>query len=258
MSDYGLTVYNDNGGLMFDSSRKMNSYVVTEIGTGSVPSVTLGSDDFVFVKIPYGQSANFSTSVVFIGANITTPIGFYKQDFTLTSSNGISTTTWTSPVAVALDYFVVQHSSKVSSTDDHGLIVYNEDQTVQFDSRSITLGQHFKINSFYETRTVDAWSPQNGGVPLGSSGDYVEISQWAVKIVGGLINNSVVTGLWIGPRYAIDYFSTAIDFGGGNGDGPPGPAGGNGLPGSGGGTTTMSTETYKSSINGIITTGVLI
>ena len=260
MSDYGLTVYNDNNGLMFDSSRKMNSYVVTEIGTGSSPSVTLGSDSFVFVKVPYVQASNFANSVVFMGAPLTIPVtspGFYKQDMTVSSSYGISTTTWTSPTAATLDYFVVQHSSQVSSTDDYGLIVYNEDQTVQFDSRSITLGQHFKINSFYETRTVDAWSPQNNGEQLGSSGDYIEISKWTSGTVGGLASSSSVIGLMIAQRYAIDYFSTAIDFGNNSDDdGPAGPPGGNGLPSSGGGTTT-STETYRNSINGMITTGVL-
>ena len=176
---------------------------------------------------------------------------------TVSSSYGISTTTWTSPTAATLDYFVVQHSSQVSSTDDYGLIVYNEDQTVQFDSRSITLGQHFKINSFYETRTVDAWSPQNNGEQLGSSGDYIEISKWTSGTVGGLASSSSVIGLMIAQRYAIDYFSTAIDFGNNSDDdGPAGPPGGNGLPSSGGGTTT-STETYRNSINGMITTGVL-
>lgn len=262
MSDYGLTVYNDNNGLMFDSSRKMNSYVVTEIGTGSGPSVTLDSDDFVFVKVPYGQANSFANTVVFMGGPLTIPPtqpAFYGQDMSFTNNNGISTTTWTSPTPAILDYFVVQHSSKVSSTDDYGLVVYNEDQTIQFDSRSITLGQHFKINSFYETRTVDAWSPQNGGEQLGSSGDYIEISKWTSGIVGGLISSSSVLGLKIAQRHAIDYFSTAIDLGnsGDDDDSPAGPPGGNGLPTSGGNFTT-STESYSNSINGIILTGVLI
>jgi hypothetical protein len=247
---------------MFDSSRKMNSYVVTEIGTGLGPSITIGSDDFVFVKVPYGQASSFATTVVFMGAPLTIPPtapAFYGQDFTLTNNNGISNTTWTSPTPVILDYFVVRHSSQISSTDDYGLVVYNEDQTVQFDSRSITLGQHFKINSFYETRTVDAWSPQNGGEELGSSGDYVELSKWTNGVVGGLITSSTVIGLWIGPRHAINYFSTAIDLGnsGDDDDSPLGPPGGNGLPTSGGNFAT-STESYNNSINAMIVTGVLI
>ena len=71
MSDYGLTVYNSNNGLMFDSRRKMNSYVVSEIGTGTGPSVTTNgpfstSDaDFVFIKIPDGQINAFSDQDIF-------------------------------------------------------------------------------------------------------------------------------------------------------------------------------------------------
>jgi len=255
MSDYGLTVYNDNNGLMFDSSRKMNSYVVTEIGTGSGPSVTLDSDDFVFVKVPYGQANSFATTVVFMGAPLTIPPttpAFYGQDMTVTNNYGISTTTWTSPTLATLDYLVVQHSSKVSSTDNYGLVVYNEDQTIQFDSRSITLGQHFKINNFYETRTVDAWSPQNGGEQLGSSGDYVEILKWTSGTVGGFASSSSVTGLRIAQRYVINYFSTAIDLGNNNDNDEPGGNGSNfGIP-------TSSTESYSNSINGMILTGVLI
>ena len=55
-NEYGLTVYNDNNGLMFDSRRGMNSYVVTEVSSGTGPTVPSGAGtlpisdaDFIFV-----------------------------------------------------------------------------------------------------------------------------------------------------------------------------------------------------------------
>lgn len=252
MSDYGLTVYNENNGLMFDSSRKMNSYVVTEIGTGTGPNVTVGPDDFVFVKVPYGQASNLTNTVVLWSSVMTLPptaAGFFGRTYSVINlAANIYSTTFTSAVPVTLDYFVVQHSSNVSSTDEYGLVVYNEDQTVQFDSRSIKLGQHFQITEYYQTRTVDTWSPQNGGEVLGSSGDYIEISRWTRGTIGTFEAATDIVGLDIGQRLAINYFSTDINFGNtGVGERTEGAQTG----------TIASNETYRNHIDGMILAAVL-
>lgn len=242
MSEYGLVVYNGNGGLMFDSSRKMNSYVVTEIGTGTSPSTTIASDDFLFVKIPSNQASSFANTVIFMGFNGQ----FYGRVGTFNYSGDSSFATATS---VTLDYFVVKHSSKVSSTDNYGLVVYNEDNTIQFDSRSVTYGQHFLITSYHEPRSVDAWSTTNGGISLGSNSDYWEISNWTSGTLSSFEGDTSLVGLMFsGDPYAINYFSSGNSFGGGS-EGPPGsPSGG----------STTSNETWRSSITGMILSAELI
>jgi len=246
MSEYGLTVYNDNGGLMFDSSRKMNSYIITEIGTGTGPSATVASDDFLFVKIPSGQASSFANTVIFMGVGFNAQ--FYGRVGTFNNSGDSS---FANATAVTLDYFVVKHSSKVSSTDDYGLTVYNEDNTIQFDSRSIKLGQHFLITEYHEPRSVDAWSTTNGGISLGSNSDYWEISNWTSGTLSSFEGDTSLVGLlFSGAPYAINYFSTAgsgFGFGGGN-EGPFG----------GGGSTTTSSETWGDSITGMILSAELI
>lgn len=241
MSNYGLTVYNNNGGLMFDSSRKMNSYIVTEIGTGTGPSTTIASDDFLFVKVPSGQANNFANTVIFMGFNGQ----FYGRVGTFNNSGDSS---FASATAVTLDYFVVKHSSKVSSTDDYGLIVYNEDQTIQFDSRTIVLGQHFKITEYHEPNSVDAWSTTNGGVSLGDNTDYWEISNWTIGSLSSFEGDTSIVGIMFsGAPYAINYFSTAgSGFGGGE------------EPGGFGGGTTTSSESWGNSVQGMILSAELI
>jgi hypothetical protein len=248
MSEYGLTVYNDNGGLMFDSSRKMNSYIITEIGTGTSPSTTVASDDFLFVKIPSNQASSFANTVIFMGAGFNAQ--FYGRVGTFNNSGDSS---FANATAVTLDYFVVKHSSKVSSTDDYGLTVYNEDNTIQFDSRSIKLGQHFQITEYHEPRSVDAWSTTNGGISLGSNSDYWEISNWTSGTLssfggpdGG--DTSLIGLMFSGAPYAINYYSLAgSGFGGGN-EGPF----------FGGGSSTTSSETWGNSITGMILSAELI
>ena len=205
MSNYGLVVNNANGGLMFDSQRKMNSYVVTEIGYSSTsPSTTIANDDFVFVKVPSGQAANFANTVIFLS-----PLGsFYGRVKTDPNVPG-DPTTFSSASLVNLDYFVVKHSSKVTSTENYGLVIYNEDGTVQFDSRSITLGNHFLITGYNETRSVDAWSAIDGGASLGDINDYWEISRWTSGTLATFGQETAIVGIWFNNvPYAINYFSS--------------------------------------------------
>ena len=246
-NEYGLTVYNNNGGLMFDTRRGMNSYVVTEVTTGTGPTVPDGtwnaeeqtgtlpiSDaDFIFVKLP----ASLSDSVIYYNHFDSK---FYSRTFSISNSNGITNTTWGAPTEATLDFFTVKHSSKVSSTDEYGLIVYNEDETIQFDSRSVQQANHFQVTSFIQSGFSGAWGPLGGGTPLGNSGHYWEISKWT----GGSVfsfEGLDVTGIWgagDGP-YAINYTSVS-----GMGGGFPG------------GSTTSS-ETWSSKIYGTIMSAVL-
>lgn len=244
-NEYGLTVYNDNNGLMFDSRRGMNSYVVTEVSSGTGPTVPSGAGtlpisdaDFIFVKLP----ASLSNSVIYYN-HFTSK--FYSRTFSISSSNGITNTTWGSPAEATLDFFTVKHSSKVSSTDDYGLIVYNPDGTIQFDSRSVQQSNHFQITSFIQSGFSGAWGPLGGGTsldPLSGNGDYWEISKWTGG--GGLSFDSLqITGIWPagnGP-YAINYSSVSGGIGG--------------FPGGMSGTT--ATETWSSKIYGTIMTSVL-
>ena len=238
-NEYGLTVYNNNGGLMFDTRRGMNSYVITEVGTGTSPASETpwgNNEDFVFVKLP----ASLSDSVIYYDAFTNK---FYSRTFDISYSNGISNTTWGTPTEATLDFFTVKHSSKVSSTDNYGLIVYNEDETIQFDSRSVQQANHFQITSFIQAGFSGAWSPQGGGTSLGSLGDYWEIGSWTNGgSLGDFFDGLNITGIWgagNGP-YAIRYTSV-----GGTGSTFPG------FP------STTSTETWNSKIYGKIMSAVL-
>lgn len=229
-NDYGLVVYNDNGGLMFDSSRKMNSYVVTEIGTGTAPSSTIAGDDYLFVAIPSGQAEYMSSFVIF-------------RQFVTNKFYGYNLSTGADATLLTLDYFVIKHASKVTSNEDYGLVVYNSDSTVQFDSRAITLGQHFRITSYTGYREADAWQPGSGGTSLGSLTDYWEINQWTVG--AGVFGSSAFGGL--------DKAVTGIGF---VGNGPFAYDYSQVQDGVGGSTTT--TETYRPSINRIILSAELV
>lgn len=237
-NEYGLTVYNNNGGLMFDTRRGMNSYVVTEVGTGSSPpsEYPWGSDaNFIFVKL----APSLSDSVIYYDAFTNK---FYSRTFDISYSNGISNTTWGSPTEATLDYFIVKHSSDVTSTDDYGLIVYNEDETIQFDSRSVQQSNHFQVTSFIQPGFSGAWSPQGGGTSLGSLGDYWEIASWTNGGSGsGFFDSLNITGIWGagGGPYAIRYTSVSGGIGG--------------FPGG----STTSTETWNSKIYGKMMSAVL-
>lgn len=250
-NEYGLTVYNNNNGLMFDTRRGMNSYVVTEVSTGTGPSVPEGtwdpetqtgtfpiSDaDFVFVKLP----ASYSDSIIYYNAFESK---FYASTFDVSYANGIPSTTWGTPTEATLDFFTVKHSSKVSSTDDYGLIIYNDDGTIQFDSRSVQQAKHFQITSFIQPGYSGAWGPSGGGSSLGSLNDYWEISSWTNGSFSGF-GGMNITGIWGagGGPYAINYSSVS-----GGGDSPGGFPGG----------STTSSETWGSKIYGQIMSAQLI
>ena len=167
-NNYGLVVNNNDGGVMFDSRKGMSSYVIREMGTGTgVPDSSNIEDEFIFIRPPSGQENALSSKIIFAsprvnGANIV----FLQYD------NDTDTA-----IEVTLDYFVVTHSDNVSiGSDNYGLQIKNSDNSIQFDSRSIKLGSHFKINTYHPPRTVNGQASQSG--VLGDYDDYWEIGKW--------------------------------------------------------------------------------
>lgn len=189
--DYGLTVYNNNGGLMFDSRRKMDSYVITEVGTGSTPDTHADFDDFVFVKVP----PSMHEYVVFmsmptIDQNGVSTGSFYGYKVDVDDGNA---------ELLNLEYFIAKHSSKVSREGDYGLVIRNEDGSIQFDSRSVKTGNHFKITSAVEPKSYQCFRPQGPAADsLGDISDYWEIRTWTWGMgvfFGSMVQERVVQGL---------------------------------------------------------------
>lgn len=233
MSDYGLTVYNNNGGLMFDTRRDMNSYVVTEVGTGNSVSLegpetsgslNLGEGDFLFVAIPSGQASAMSQYVIFLSFDIST----LSVKFT-----GYPIDTGGAFVDLTLDYFVVKHAKNVTSTDTHGLVVYNDDSTIQFDSRAVKTGNHFTITSYTQPNSTIGWTPTTGGVDLGDPSDYWEIS-WSSG-TSTSFEGTYVRGIRLTADPLYYNYNKVTSSSGGEGFGEGGFGGG----------STTTTETYS-------------
>jgi len=266
--DYALTVYNDNGGLMFDSRRKMSSYVVTEVGTGVQPVDTDIDlfEDLVFIRPPAGQRQFMTQYVIFRSIpSISTdsdgngnPIlvnngKFYGYD--IAADDGTAD-------ELVLDYFVAKHSSRVTSDEEYGLLVSNEDGSTQFDSRSVKTGNHFNITTAAQPRSYNCWRPDQPADSLGDITDYWEIGTWSwgMGLYGGggiLISERMVQGLQFvgggtsnGNTGPIVYSWFSVDPNDGFNAGDPGE------PGSAGNTT--SNNTYKRKIDSLILSAELV
>lgn len=264
MNDYGLTVSNNNGRIMFDSRLKMDSYVITEISTGSQTldtTIDLYSDnpDYIFVKPPAGQASSYAPYVIYStpGFSSAVPVQFkgWNSD-DMSANNGQS-------VPLNMDYFIAKHSSKVSSDEDYGLIIYNSDQSIQFDSRSITYDQHFTITTVVEPGTFQPYTPNTGADSLGDITDYWEIGTWTaglfapdgkfvqgIKFVGGNLDN---LGEDTSGPIALTYYATEND----DFENPETPPGGPGGTTSGPGSST-SNSSYKSRITKQILSAELV
>ena len=205
-NNYGLVVNNSNGGIMFDSRRGMNSYVVKEVGTGTYVNLN-SNDDFIFIKRPSGESSSFYINNVFLssrndlvnenaglippGAGNNPVRNFFKFDLT---TETYSTAT--------LDYFVITHSSNVDTTsENYGLLINNSNGSIQFDSRSVTSDNHFLITGYHQPGTVSG-NPNTsaGNIGLGDLSDY-----WSTNWTSGSVPNSLfiqtldISGIrWIG------------------------------------------------------------
>lgn len=171
--DYGLIVKNNSGGTMFDSRRGLNSYVIREMGTGSSVSDTTNiADELIFVRPPAGQEAALSGKILYASPRINgIACGFYQFDRSAMTYN-----------TVTLDYFVVTHSKNAIGNDDYGLQIRNDDNSIQFDSRSVKFGNHFLITTYHPPNTV----PGDGGEQyfLGDVNDYWEIGKWTMGLMG--------------------------------------------------------------------------
>ena len=158
---YGLQIFNTAGQLMFDTTRDMDSYVVKSSGTASSVTLTLG--DILFVKIPTASQTASNLFTYFAeeqgwptpNTATTQTFDFYRAN---PEQSGSTITSFT------FDYFIITPSKNVSvGSDTYGLQVFNEDGTVQFDSR--TLGSnHFQ--------TADSFSYPD----VGGSGNYTTVA----------------------------------------------------------------------------------
>ena len=251
--DYGLAINNSNGGVMFDSRKGMNSYVIRELDSGTATSTPLMSGEFLFVKIPSGSAGSMSSKIIvqsvqdLVGSTQPNPSNRVRHFYGFTDSDPYQME------RVTLDYFIVTHSSNVdTSGENYGLVINNIDNegnvTVQFDSRSITFGNHFLITQYYPPKSVDS-DPSNGAQALGDLTAY-----WNIEWTDGSAVNSYnpegvfITGLrWTGSSgpIAISFYETDFD---GTQHGDEGSTG----------NDTMTNREYASKIQSMILAAELV
>ena len=226
-NNYGLVVNNNNGGVMFDSRRGLSSYGVREVGIATSTSTPLADGEFLFAKrylTSVENSVWWSNKVIVSDTynhidnnygNIANPIEhFYGWIDGGTSSTG-------TVVRVTMNYFIISHSSNIDiSSDSYGLQIKNSDDSIQFDSRAIKLGDHFKIDTYHPPKDVTS----NGTHGLdGTVNDWflmnwTRLSRDIGLVISGLKYSGGVTG---GPGPVCIQFSQIGDFGGDE-DGYPG------------------------------------
>ena len=199
MNDYGLVVNNENGNVMFDSRRQMNSYVLYDYGSGT--GVTAQGDDLVFVK----GTAAVSSLIIYARQVLALPNSSWEFRG-YNASTGADT-------AVTLDYMHIVKSADVTpdAGDDFGLMVKNPDGSVQFDSRSMKSDTHFSITDYHARKSLAGNS--SGPTLVSNTGEYVEITKNTdVQIFGGI--DSVRGVQWFGgnsPKYWA--YTTSAPFG---------------------------------------------
>ena len=158
---YGLVCKTSSGEIQFDSTKQMNSYVISSRGNAS--SVTVGSDCLVFIK------GNSTTTDKVIWGELSGNTYTFKAFDDVTRTNS----------TVTLDYFVCTPSKDITPAvgDDYGLRVYNPDGTVQFDSRSVKNDKHFSIND-YRARLTMTGDATDGDLNSSTS-EYIEIKRYS-------------------------------------------------------------------------------
>jgi len=168
---YGLQIFNAFGQLMFDTTREMDSYVVKSSGSASSVTLTLG--DILFVKIPSGsQTANNNLTYFAEEQGYPTPNTATTQTFDFYRANpefsGSTITSFT------FDYFIISPSKNINSNENYGFQIFNEDGTIQFDSRTVG-ANHFQI--------VDSFSyPDVGGnsnyTTIANGSQYISLTHF--------------------------------------------------------------------------------
>ena len=242
-NNYGLVVNNNNGGVMFDSRKGLSSYVIREVGTATSTSTPLATGEFLFAKrhLTSVENSIWWADKVIVSdmynhidnnyGNIANPIEhFYGWIDEGTSSTG-------TVVRATMNYFIVTHSSNIDiNSDSYGLQIRNSDDSVQFDSRSIKLGNHFKIDTYHPPRDITS----NGTEGLnGTISDYY-LMNWTrlTRELGVLITGLKYTGGSTGgPGPVCIQFSQVGGLPGGNEE--------NGNFPFGGGSTTTTNRVYS-------------
>lgn len=209
---YGLRIFNAAGGIQFDSTKTLFSYVVVTHGNGS--SLTVEADDLVFIKNPSGVS----TSDIVFGEY--TPATKNYQIKKRASSGTVS--------AVTCDYFVLgQVRNYATDGSSHGLVIKNADGSIQFDSRVIQTDYHYTISKHVPRKSLHGNPSDVGNTPLTTdTSQYVEIFR-TTQYIEFAVDNYDIQGIqydsngypnFIGKAVEVDEFgSTTYYF---NNDGP--------------------------------------
>jgi len=175
---YGIQIFNNNGKLMFDTSKTLSTYVLKSVGSASSVSVT--HEDILFINVPTARQTTNNNRTFFVErSNYPTPNSNTTQTFNFKSANPVFSTTKTTET---LNYFIITPSKNVSSSDDYGFIIYDDDgSTVQFDSRAVTTSQHFQIEDSHTYPDV------------GGSGNYTNVSPVSQYISVSVIGETALS-----------------------------------------------------------------
>lgn len=162
---YGIQVFNSNGNIMFDVAKILKSYVLKASGTATSVSVSTG--EHLFVKLPSTgdnslnhivEPQNYPTQ----GTSATQTFNFYKINpaFTFTK------------FSESLDYFIIKPSRDFTPSADYGVRILNSDGTVQFDTRTATQTDNFKLVDFY------TYPDTGNGTVRASSNQYISVTSF--------------------------------------------------------------------------------
>lgn len=174
---YGLEIYNEQGQLMFDTTKSLSSYVVRSHGIAT--EITLTQYDILFVKPVDGDiTSNNDFRRYVIEPQTSSQASTQTFDFKFANPNQS-----VSKFSVSLDYFIIAPSWTVPNAgEDYGLTIYNEDGSIQFDARSATSDKHFQIINSYSY--PDVGGNGNGtnvcnAASDGSSDEYLSVTHFA-------------------------------------------------------------------------------
>ena len=162
-NDYGLSVNNANGDILFDTRRQMDSYVVASYGTDTGVSGTI--KDMLFIK----GDVSVKDKMVFCDRVFNGGL----VDFTFKtfdpSTKAIAT--------VSLSYIHVMPSGLITpdAGDDYGLQIKSPDGSVQFDSRSLKTDAHYVITDVW--RRLELYGNGLGAALTTDSAEYVEVGR---------------------------------------------------------------------------------
>lgn len=162
---YGIQVFNSNGNIMFDAAKTLKSYVLKASGTATSVSVSAG--EHLFVKLPSSgdnslnhivEPQNYPTQ----GTSATQTFNFYKINPAFTFNK----------FSESLDYFIIKPSRDFTASGNYGVRIFNSDGTVQFDTRTATQTNNFKIVDFY------TYPDTGNGTVRASSNQYISVTSF--------------------------------------------------------------------------------